>query len=152
MARMMLVDAKSIIKRLTRPCTAALESGVVQCVNARHYEVTLEHVMLALLDNPDSDLAFLVMHYDLDPARLRQVLQRSLEDLRTGNAGKPTFSPTMLEWMQDAWTIGSVDYGYQKIRSGVLFMLLARSPSKYSMSGIGNYLEAIPKDDLKANL
>src|ERR1700689_1856913 len=149
---MMLVDPKSIIKRLTRPCTTALENGVVQCVNDRHYEVTLEHVMLALLDNPDSDLAFLVMHYDLDPARLRQVLQRSLEDLRTGNAGKPTFSPTMLEWMQDAWTIGSVDYGYQKIRSGVLFTLLVRSPTKYSTSGIGSYLEAIPKDDLKANL
>ncbi|MFT3776076.1 MAG: type VI secretion system ATPase TssH [Minicystis sp.] len=149
---MMLVDPKSIIKRLTRPCTAALEAGVVQCVNARHYEVTLEHVMLALLDNAESDLAFLVMHYDLDPARLRQVLQRSLEDLRTGNAGKPTFSPTMLEWMQDAWTIGSVDYGYQKIRSGVLFMLLARTPTKYSMSGIGSYLDAIPKDNLKANL
>lgn len=149
---MMLVDPKSIIKRLTRPCTAALEAGVVQCVNARHYEVTLEHVMLALLDNADSDLAFLVSHYDLDPARLKQTLQRGLEDLRTGNAGKPTFSPTMLEWMQDAWTIGSVEYGHQKIRSGVLFMLLVRSPTKYSMSGIGSYLEAIPKDDLKASL
>jgi type VI secretion system protein VasG len=149
---MMLVDPKSIIKRLTRPCTAALEAGVVQCVNARHYEVTLEHVMLALLDNADSDLAFLVMHYDLDPARLRQSLQRSLEDLRSGNAGKPTFSPVMLEWMQDAWTIGSVEYGFQKIRSGVLFARLVQQPTKYSMSNIGAYLEAIPKDDLKTNL
>ena len=148
----MLVDPKSIIKRLTRPCTAALEAGVVQCVTARHYEVTLEHVMLALLDNADSDLAFLVMHYDLDPARLRQALQRSLEDLRSGNAGKPTFSPTMLEWMQDAWTIGSVEYGFQKIRSGVLFARLVQQPTKYSMSNIGAYLEAIPKDDLKTNL
>ena len=149
---MMLVDPKSIIKRLTRPCTAALEAGVVQCVTARHYEVTLEHVMLALLDNADSDLAFLVMHYDLDPARLRQALQRSLEDLRSGNAGKPTFSPVMLEWMQDAWTIGSVEYGFQKIRSGVLFARLVQQPSKYSVSNIGAYLEAIPKDDLKTNL
>src|SRR5258706_15340092 len=115
---MMLVEPKSIIKRLTRPCTLALETAIGQCVNARHYEVTLEHVMLALLDNADSDLAFLVMHYDLDRARLLQVLQRSLEDLRTGNAGKPTLSPTMLEWMQDAWTIGSMDYGYTKVRSG----------------------------------
>ena len=134
---MMLVEPKSIIKRLTRPCTAALEAGIGQCVNARHYEVTLEHVMLALLDNADSDIAFLVMHYDLDPARLRQTLQRSLEDLRTGNAGKPTFSPTMLEWMQDAWTIGSVEYGFQKIRSGVLFARLVQQPTKYSMSNIG---------------
>src|SRR5512132_4506778 len=149
---MMLVDPKSIIKRLTRPCTAALEAGVVQCVTARHYEVTLEHVMLALLDNADSDIAFLVMHYDLDPARLRQTLQRSLEDLRSGNAGKPTFSPLMLEWMQDAWTIGSVEYGFQKVRSGVLFARLVQQPTKYSASNIGTYLEAIPKDDLKTNL
>src|SRR3954471_3263387 len=102
---MMLVDPKSIIKRLTRPCTAALEAGVVQCVTARHYEVTLEHVMLALLDNADSDLAFLVSHYDLDRARLLQVLQRGIDDLRTGNAGKPNLSPIMLDWMQDGWTI-----------------------------------------------
>jgi type VI secretion system protein VasG len=149
---MMLVDPKSIIKRLTQPCKAALEAGVVQCVNARHYEVTLEHVMLALLDNADSDIAFLVTNYDLDPARLRQVLQRSLEDLRTGNAGKPTFSPTMLEWMQDAFTVGMMDYGFQKVRSGVLFARLVQLPSKYSMSNIGSYLESIPKDDLKTNL
>ncbi|MEO7332210.1 MAG: type VI secretion system ATPase TssH [Minicystis sp.] len=149
---MMLVDPKSIIKRLTQPCKAALEAGVVQCVNARHYEVTLEHVMLALLDNAESDIAFLVTNYDLDPGRLRQVLQRSLEDLRTGNAGKPTFSPTMLEWMQDAFTVGMMDYGFQKVRSGVLFARLVQLPSKYSMSNIGSYLESIPKDDLKTNL
>ena len=116
---MMIVDAKSILKRLTRSCTNALNAAAAQCVNARQYEVTLEHVMLALLDDADSDIAFLVMHYDLDPARLRKVLQNSLEDLRTGNAGKPTFSPTMLEWIQDAWLVGSAEYGYQKVRSGL---------------------------------
>jgi type VI secretion system protein VasG len=148
----MLVEAKSIFQRLTTPCRLAVEEGIKQCQTARHYEVTLEHVMLALLDNADSDLAFLVMHYDLDRSRLIQVLQRSLEDLRKGNAGKPTLSPTMLEWMQDAWTIGSMDYGYTKVRSGVLFMLLVRAANKYTMSGIGNYLEAISKEDIKANL
>src|SRR5690349_8522804 len=106
---MMLVEPKSIIKRLTRTCTAALEGAVVQCVNARHYEVTVEHLLLALLDDPNSDVAFLAMHYDRDPARLRASLQRSLEDLPTGNAGKPVFSPTMLEWFQDAFVVGSME-------------------------------------------
>jgi type VI secretion system protein VasG len=149
---MMIVDAKSIFKRLTRSCNSALNAAAGQCVNARQYEITVEHVMLALLDDADSDLAFLTMHYDLDPARLRKVLQQGLEELRTGNAGRPTFSPVMLEWLQDAWTVGSADHGYLKIRSGVLFMLLVQRPTKYSASGIGAYLEAIPKDDLKTNL
>lgn len=149
---MMIVDAKSILKRLSRSCTNALNAAIGQCVNARQYEVTLEHVMLALLDDAESDIAFLVMHFDLDPARLRKVLQQSLEELRTGNAGKPTFSPAMMEWIQDAWLVGSAEYGYQKVRSGVLFARLAQQPNKYAMGGIGGYLEAISKDDLKNNL
>ena len=148
---MMLVDAKSILKRLTRQCTAALEAAAAQCVTARHYEVTVEHMMLKLLDDPDSDIAFLVMHYDLDPAQLRQTLQRSLNDLRTGNAGKPVFSPTVFEWMQDAWSVGSLIYGHGKIRSGMLFQRLVEQPSRFTMSGIGLYLEGISKDDLKNN-
>jgi len=149
MPRMMLVDAKSILKRLTRSCTAALEAAAAQCVTARHYEVTVEHMLLKLLDDADSDLAFLVMHYDLNPAQLRQTLQRSLDDLRTGNAGKPVFSPTVFEWMQDAWNVGSLLYGHGKIRSGMLFQRLVEQPSRYTMSGVGMYLEGISKDDLK---
>ncbi len=152
MRRMLLVEPKSIIKRLSRSCTNALEAAVAQCVNARHYEVTVEHIMLALLDDSNSDIAFLVMHYDLDPSQLRAVLQRSLEDLRTGNAGRPVLSPNMLEWMQDAWLTGSVEYGYQKVRSGVLFARLVQQAQRYSMSNIGPYLERIPKDDIKTNL
>ncbi|MDC3956523.1 type VI secretion system ATPase TssH [Polyangium jinanense] len=148
----MLVEAKSIIKRLTKVCTAALEAAVVQCVNARHYEVTVEHLLLALLDDANSDIAFIVMHYDLDPARLRQALQRSLSDLRTGNAGKPVFSPTMLEWMQDAFVVGSMEYGYTKTRSGALFARLVNQPTKYTMSGIGALLEGISREDVKNNL
>jgi len=148
----MLVENKAIIKKLSRICTAGLEAAVVQCVTARHYEVTVEHLLLALLDDANSDVAFLAMHYDLDPARLRTALQRSLSDLRTGNAGKPVFSPTMLEWLQDAWTVGSVEYGFTKIRSGVLFARMVQQPSRYSMSGIGALLEGISREDIKNNL
>ena len=72
MPRMQLVDTKAIVKRLTKNCTSALEAAIGQCVNARHYEVTLEHLLLALLDDANSDIAFLVSHYDLDPSHLRE--------------------------------------------------------------------------------
>jgi type VI secretion system protein VasG len=148
----MLVDPKAIIKKLTRVCTTALESGLVQCVNARHYEVTVEHVMTALLENPDSDVAFLTMRFDLEPTGLRSTLERSLQSLRTGNAGKPNFSPTLLEWMQDAFTVGAMQYGYTKVRSAVLFLRLVQQASRYTMSGIATQLGGIPRDELEQKL
>lgn len=149
---MLLVEPKSLIKRLSSTCTRALETAVGQCVGARHYEVTLEHLFFALLEDPNSDLAFLAMHYSLDPTMLRTALQRSLEELRTGNAGKPVFSPTMLEWMQDAWLTGSLDYGYSKLRSGVLFARFLQQPLRYSTSGLGVILDHLPKDEVQRQL
>jgi type VI secretion system protein VasG len=148
----MLVEHKSIIKRLTKTCVAALESAVVSAMNARHYEVTVEHVLNALLDNADSDVAFLTMHYDLDPAGLKTTLTRSLEGLRSGNAGKPTFSPNLMEWYQDAFTVGSLNYGYNKVRSGVLFQRIVVQGSTYTMSGISGQLAGVPKDELNEKL
>lgn len=148
----MLVDQKALLKRLTPNCVSALTAAIEKCVVARHYEVTIEHFLLALLDDAQSDIAFIVSHYDLNPSSLRATLQRSLNDLREGNAGKPTLSPVLLEWMQDAWLLGSVDLGFQKIRSGVLFLRLVQQPSRYSTSGIGAQLDGIPKEDMKKNL
>ncbi|MCC6558962.1 MAG: type VI secretion system ATPase TssH [Polyangiaceae bacterium] len=147
-----LVDPRAIFKRLTPNCTKALEAAIGQCVNAQQYEVTNEHVLLALLDDRDSDIAFLVSHYDLDPSHLRGALQRSLEDLKKGNTGRPRLSPAINEWMQDAWVVGSLEYGYQKVRSGVLFRRLVDHPARYTTSRIDSYLEGISKEDLKANL
>jgi len=148
----MLVEHKSIIKRLTKTCVAALESAVVGAMNARHYEVTVEHVLNALLDNADSDVAFLAMHYDLDPSGLKTTLTRAMEGLRTGNAGKPTFSPGLMEWYQDAFTVGSLQFGYNKVRSGVLFHRIVVQGSKYTMSGISAQLAGVPKDELNEKL
>ena len=58
-----------------------------------------------------------------DP-RVAQVLERrverSVEAGRRGNAGKPVFSPLLIEWIGDAWMMASVDLGLAEIRSGVL--------------------------------
>ncbi|HHH11369.1 MAG TPA: type VI secretion system ATPase TssH, partial [Sorangium sp.] len=125
----MLVDAKSIISRLTKTAVAALQASVVHAMNAGHYEVTVEHMFHSLLENAESDVAFLAMHYDLDPTGLKTTLARSLEGLRTGNAGKPTFSPRLLDWFQDSFTVGSLLYGYNKVRTGVLFSQLVTQGS-----------------------
>ena len=51
---------------------------------------------------------------------------RSLDKLKSGNARTPAFSPTVLKMLTEAWTVGSLDFGAQQIRSGhALLALLA---------------------------
>ncbi len=132
--------------------TAPFRVGITRDILDSRGEPAFGRAALALLDDASSDIAFIVSHYDLNPSQLRSTLQRGLDDLRQGNSGRPTFSPVLLEWMQDAWVVGSVDLGWQKIRSGVLFLRLVQQPNKYSTSGIGLVLEGIPKEDMKKNL
>jgi type VI secretion system protein VasG len=117
----------------------------------RHYEVTVEHMLLALLDEPEGDLPLLLEHFRIEAPRLRSSVQRLLEEQRSGNAGKPVFSPILLEWIQDAWLYASTELGETRVRSGALLVRLTQSPIRY-LSTTFPLLDALPRDELRKDL
>src|SRR3712207_6882525 len=42
----------------------------------------------------------------------------------TGNARTPALSPSLVQMLTEAWTIGSVDYGAGQVRSGYALLAL----------------------------
>jgi type VI secretion system protein VasG len=144
-------DPRALLKKLDATCTKALEAGASACIASRHYEVTVEHVLLALLDDRESDLVQILEHYRLDAAGMRASIQRYLSELRSGNAGKPVFSALLLEWAQDAWVHASTELGEPAVRSGSLFYRLVSTPNRYTPLELP-ILDKIAKDDLRQNL
>jgi len=147
----LVAEPRSLLKTLNTTCTRAFEGAASACVAARHYEVTVEHVLMALLDDLESDVHRILEHYEIDPARFRTSLQRYLGDLRSGNAGKPTFSTMLFELVQDAWIYASTEIGEAKVRSGSLFVRLAMAPSRYLPFEMPE-LEKVQREDLRKNL
>jgi type VI secretion system protein VasG len=49
---MISVELKSLVRRLNRHCTRSLEAAAGACMSRQHYEVTIEHALLAMLDEP----------------------------------------------------------------------------------------------------
>jgi type VI secretion system protein VasG len=135
---MITVDIKTLLGRLNPYCTRALEGAAGLCVSRTHYEVTVEHLLHKLLEDPQSDLPLIFRQFDIDLSRARKALEQTLEELRTGNAGKPVFSPLLLEWFQDAWLIASIDLGESRIRSGALLLALLTKPTQFAT---GRYIE-----------
>jgi type VI secretion system protein VasG len=128
---MMPVELKPLLGRLNRCSARALESAAGVCVSRSHYEVTAEHLLLELLRDHGADLAKILARFDVDELRLTRSLQAALDDLRHGSTGKPVLSPLLVEWLQDAWVLASIEQGLAAIRSGSLIAALVSRPQRY---------------------
>ncbi len=137
---MITVDIKTLLNRLNPFCTRALEGAAGLCVSRTHYEVTVEHLLSKLLEEPQSDLPLIFRQFDLDVGRVKKSLDQTIEEFRTGNASKPVFSPLLLEWFQDAWLISSVDLEENRIRSGALLLAFLAKPIQFAT---GRYVELL---------
>jgi type VI secretion system protein VasG len=147
----LVVEPRSLVKILNPTCTRALENALSACVSARHYEATVAHLLLALLEDLESDVHRILEHYEIDGAHLKSTVQRYVGDLRSGNAGKPVVDRMLWELVQDAWIYASTELGNAKLRSGALFSRLTMSPSSYLPFELPVF-DRIEREDLRKNL
>jgi type VI secretion system protein VasG len=146
---MIEVDINALFKRLNVYCTRSLETAAGMCVSRGNYEVTIEHLLLAFLADTERDFQIILRYFAINPARVEKSLQHAIELDRTGNPGKPVFSPILIEWIQEAWLIASVDLGMAEIRSGVLVAALLANINRYGVNAYMDELEAIKAPELR---
>ncbi len=147
---MVSVDIKSLLSLLNSYCTRSLEAAAGLCVSRTHYEVTVEHLLLKLLDDPQADLALILRQFDIEPGKVQKELDRTLEEFKTGNAAKPVFSPLLMEWIQESWLMASVDLGESRVRSGALIISLLNRSSLFASGNYMDLLSIISRDALIA--
>jgi type VI secretion system protein VasG len=145
------VDPRLLVRRLTTTCARALESAVVRAHADHFYEVTVEHVLLALLESPKSDAEPVLRHFGKDVRQVASRLVRALETARTGNAARPVFSDGVFAWFEDAWLWTSIEHGASRVRSGVLLAQYIDRPRRYSGEPLPE-LDEIPSAELKQRL
>ncbi|MBF0466340.1 MAG: type VI secretion system ATPase TssH [Nitrospirae bacterium] len=146
---MVSVDLKGLIHRLNSFCTSSLEGAAGMCVSRRHYEISIEHFLVKTLENTQSDLSLILRHFNIESAAVEKALLNVIEDFSSGNAGKPSFSPILIEWFQDAWLISSIDFHSDVVRSGVLLIGLLKNRRRYSGGSYFDYFEKIEIEQLR---
>jgi type VI secretion system protein VasG len=120
----MALSLKSIVSKLDNTTRAALEAAAGLCLSRTHYDVEIEHYLLKLLDAPDSDLAGIIKQFDVDKKRVIAELGRSLDKLKSGNARTPAFSPSLYRMLTEAWSVGSLEYNADEVRSAFTILVL----------------------------
>ncbi len=148
---MISVELKPLLAHLSPTCLRAVEAGAGACIARGHYETTVEHVLLQLVDGRESDFTQILDRFEVDRARLARSLTSTLESFRSGNSGKPVLSPLLVEWIESAWMTASIDHASPVIRSSDLAIALASRPRRLLATDQPE-LEKIGLDTLKREL
>ncbi len=146
----MTVDLRALIGKLNPATRGALEASAGLCLSRTHYDVELEHYLLKLLDRSDGDFVAIAKHYEIDRSKLAKDLAAGLDKLKSGNARTPSLSPSLVKAFTDGWTLGSIEYGATKVRTGHTILAIASSDELSRMArDISRELTKIKAADLQ---
>jgi len=149
----MSINLKTLIGKLNDSSRAAATRAASLCVSLGQYEVDIEHLLLALLEQSGSDLAVIARRSGIALDRLEADLQAEVAKFRSGNTRTPVFSERLPKLFEHAWLIASLDLqaGRQaSIRSGHLLQALLSAPELAQLAHRASSLfERIDVDELK---
>lgn len=149
----MEVNLKTLTDKLNPVCRRALETAAHLCVAQTHFNIEIEHLLVKLLEVPDSDLSRLLRHYDLRAESLTRDMTRAMERFKRGNSRAPYFSPHIQELLTDGWTVSSLLLGETAIRSGALFLAIYENESiRSAMAESSPTILRITREQLRRDL
>src|SRR5262245_40937959 len=149
----MAVNLRALIGKLNHTTRSAVESAAGLCLSRTHYDVEVEHYLMKLLDNTDSDFAAILKQYGIDRSRLASELSKSLDHMKTGNGRTPAMSPHIGRMLDEAWKVGSLDYGANQVRTGhTLVALLSNDDLARLVKDVSRELTKIPLETLRKDL
>jgi len=148
---MIRIDIATLLARLNDFGRHALEEAASLSISQRGAEVTVPHLLFKLLDNPYSDMRLILKQAAVEPDTIRHALSESF-DLQDGNEGQyPAFSPLLMELLQEAWLLGSLEMGEERIRSGLILLAAMLNPARYLPLSAIRCLELINRETLRKN-
>src|SRR5713226_4875026 len=148
----MASNLKGLIGKLNDSTRSALEAAAGFCLTRTHYDIEIEHFLMKLLEVTDSDLQHILKHFAVNKSHLAGDLTISLDKLKTGNARTPVFSPSLVQMLSEAWTIGSLDFGAAQVRSGFCILAIAASADLARlMREVSREFQKISEETLRKN-
>ena len=144
----MRVEPKTLVRRLNPTCTKVLEGVVERAAAGRFYEIGVEHLLLGLLEVEDGDARHILHYFRKDPTKVSADVERALQTMRTGNQGKPVFSASLWQWLEDSWVIASLERGSVQLRSADLVQQFLDHTGRYSAESFPE-LETLDTDEIK---
>jgi type VI secretion system protein VasG len=147
----MSIQLKTLIGKLNGACRSAATRAANIAIGMGHGEVDVEHMLLALIEQPECDLLAIARRCDVSATALEADLRRELAALRQSSTRVPVFSRRLLLMLEHAWLIASLALPQpDRVRScHVLLALLTESELSQQCARVSSLFARFPVDGLK---
>jgi type VI secretion system protein VasG len=127
---MNVTDTRALIRMLGPIAAEALEAAAGRCVAAGHREVAPEHLLVQALAIDRSDAATILDATQVDRSAVRDALEVALTRIRPAENARPVWSVRLLQTLEEAALLGSVELGEPGIRTGTILLAMLRRPDQ----------------------
>jgi type VI secretion system protein VasG len=138
---------RSILEKFNKYNKSLLEGAVGACVTRGHYEITISHLLSQALEEGHGDLSYILAYFKVNGGLFKTALQQDLKEMKTGNTGRPVFSPTFLNILEGAWSECSLNLGQTEIRTAGIVLALRRAPGSVS-PGLSDQIAMVSSETL----
>ena len=149
---MIRINLSSTLGALNDTSKLVLEEAAAYAIGAGESEVLPSHFLLKSLDNPFSDVRFILNKLKLEHEELSSLLIRSNQSENMNIGSVPSFSPLLIEMLQEAWLLGSLEHNQIQLRTATIFLSLVLNATRYLPTSAANYLNQINKENLRQSL
>ncbi|AZN35350.1 type VI secretion system ATPase TssH [Iodobacter ciconiae] len=122
----MSTPLKALISRLTPTARRAVEEAASRALSRTHFEIEIEHVVLAILAQDDNAGVAALHSLGLSLDQLEKELDAALDRFRTGNTRNPVLSSWLPKWLEKAWLLASAELGQDSVSTLDLLLALVQ--------------------------
>ncbi len=147
----MSIQLKTLIGKLNDSCRTAATRAANIAIGMGHGEVDVEHLLLALLEQPECDLLAIMRRSDVSATALEADLRRELAGFRIAATRVPVFARRLQLMLEHAWLIASLALPQpDQVRScHLLLALLTESELSQQAARSSSLFARFPVDGLK---
>ncbi|MBN6065339.1 type VI secretion system ATPase TssH [Aggregatibacter actinomycetemcomitans] len=148
---MIRVELPVLVGKLNSVAKHTLEACAARCMNEQFAEITVPQFLFSFLETPLCDIRVILAQSNVDVEELKGYLQEVVirdTQLQT-HQSYPSFSPLLVELLQDSWLVASTEFGYPNLRSGIILYVLLSSLHRYLPVQAAKALMVINREILK---
>ncbi|UQZ90375.1 type VI secretion system ATPase TssH [Deltaproteobacteria bacterium Smac51] len=143
---MINMNLSALVRALDNDARTALEGAAEACVSRGGHEIGLEDYFEKIaLTKSFQDIA---EQFQLNIDTMRQLLEKGRPREGRGS-GRPVFSTILVEFLQEAYLLATLEMGRTTIDIGVITLTLLTNPARYGVLPFFAEVGRIPADKLR---